>query len=353
MLFFAEYIWLDGASPTKMLRCKARVLKRNSASEVTIENFPQWNFDGSSTYQSPGHKSDLVLRPVSFVKDPTRPGENYLVMCEVFEQDGQVVPTNSRSVLRHWLDQGGAEHDVWLGFEQEYTFFQNGWPLGWPTDGFPKPQGPYFCGVGTDRVFGREIVEEHAQLCVDAGLMFFGINAEVMASQWEFQVGHRGFEGEIAHPLLVSDHLIFARFLLHKTAEKYGVVVNFDSKPMKGDWNGAGAHTNFSTKAMRDKTTGWAAIESFAEALREVHHEHIAVYGHGLEDRLTGLHETCDINTFKYGNSDRGASVRIPHSVAQERCGYIEDRRPGANCDPYLVAGKLVETLVKSQGGRG
>lgn len=350
MYHFAEYVWVDGASPTKMLRSKSRVLKNNAEREFTLSDFPEWGFDGSSTYQSPGHKSDLVLKPVSFVNDPTRPGKNYLVMCEVFEEEGLAVPSNTRSILRKWLEAGGHEHEIWIGIEQEYTFFQDKWPLGWPKDGFLKPQGPYFCSVGAGRAFGRQIVEEHADRCVNAGLLYFGLNAEVMPAQWEFQIGYRGFlDDPAANPLTVCDHLMIGRWLLEKTAEPYEVEISYDNKPMKGDWNGAGAHMNFSTRDMRDPKIGWASIEKYLGALKENHHDHIAVYGANLAERLTGLHETCDINTFRTGSCDRGASVRIPYSVAKNRYGYIEDRRPGANCDPYLVAAKMVETLVKSE----
>lgn len=348
MVAQAEYIWLDGAKPTKSLRSKTRILMFNKKAKIHITDFPEWTFDGSSTYQAPGDKSDLVLRPVNFVSDPLRGGENYLVMCEVYHRDGKPVASNTRALLREQLQEADRDLDPWIGFEQEYTLFADGRPLGWPIAGYPLPQGPYYCGVGADKSFGRALVEEHMNLCLDAGLLFFGINAEVMPSQWEFQIGHRGFANEKADPLTASDHLWLARWLIHRVAEHYGVVVSFDNKPVKGDWNGAGAHTNFSTKDMRDKKTGWSTIERFIEVLQSRHALHIAGYGHGLEERLTGKHETCDINTFRSGLSDRGASIRIPHGVAVDKCGYIEDRRPGANCDPYVVSALLIEAMTMS-----
>lgn len=349
MVAHAEYIWLDGAEPTKSLRSKTRILEFNKKTKTGINDFPEWTFDGSSTYQAPGDKSDLVLKPVNFVKDPIRGNGSYLVMCEVFHMDGHPVKSNTRANLRKVLAAKGAELDPWLGFEQEYTLFARGRPLGWPKSGFPEPQGPFYCSVGADRSFGRPIVEEHMKLCLEAGLLFFGINAEVMPAQWEFQIGHRGFLAEKADPLTASDHLWIARWLLLRVAENYGVVASFANKPVKGDWNGAGAHTNFSTKEMRDKKTGWVTIERLIDALKSRHKLHIDGYGHGLADRLTGHHETCDINTFRAGPSDRGASVRIPHEVTKNKCGYIEDRRPGANCDPYVVSALLIEALIQSQ----
>jgi glutamine synthetase len=350
MFSCAEYIWLDGAEPTKKLRSKTRILELKQNGNTSVSDFPEWSYDGSSTYQAPGDKSDLVLRPCSFVLDPIRGPGNYLVMCEVFHVDGNPVASNTRAPLRLMLESSNRDLDVWMGYEQEYTLFHEGRPLGWPKVGYPQPQGPYYCGVGADRVFGREIVEEHTKLCLDAGIHIFGTNAEVMPAQWEFQIGFRGVLDEKADPLICSDHLWLARWLLHRVAESFDVVANFDNKPVKGDWNGAGNHTNFSTAAMRDEKGGWEAIQKLVTVLETRHKKHIENYGHALNERLTGLHETCDINTFRSGPSDRGASIRIPLAVAKNRCGYIEDRRPGANCDPYVVASLLVEAALLAEG---
>ena len=339
----AEYIWIDGALPTRQLRSKARVV--NLGSNPKIEDFPEWSFDGSSTNQADGGDSDCILMPATFVKDPVRGEGNYLVMCEVNNPDGTPHESNSRAQLRAVLDAGAANDEPWVGFEQEYTLFQGRTPLGWPEQGFPGPQGPYYCGVGADEVFGREVAEDHAKLCIDAGLMYYGLNAEVMPGQWEFQIGYRGDDKESSDALRIADHTWIARWVLYRVAEEYGVTVSTDNKPIKGDWNGAGMHTNFSTKQTRDKKLGRDAIEAAVEALSKKHAEHIALYGYGLSDRLTGDHETCDINTFKSGDADRGSSIRIPKPVAIKGYGYFEDRRPGANSDPYLVAARICATV--------
>lgn len=344
MISRVEYIWLDGTKPTQQLRSKTRIIQITETNNINLDIFPKWGFDGSSTYQSEGHSSDLVLKPVNFCKDPIRGTNNYLVMCEVFDADDKPHATNGRSILRKIKEQVEAEYEPWIGFEQEYTLLSGRTPLGWPANGYPEPQGPFYCGVGTDKVYGREISEEHARLCVEAGLTIFGTNAEVMPSQWEFQIGYRGFKGENYNILEYSDHLWFARWLLIRVAEKYGVGVSFDNKPVKGDWNGAGCHTNFSTKQMRAEG-GYAAIEEAIEKLSKKHTEHIKIYGSGLNERLTGLHETCPIDSFKSGVSNRGASIRIPYHVKQDNCGYLEDRRPGANCCPYLVSARLLTTI--------
>jgi len=325
----AEYIWTDGAEPTAKLRSKTKIVPLG-------EKPPIWGFDGSSTNQAAGHQSDCVLKPVFVCPDPVRGGEHKLVMCEVLLTDMTPHPTNTRAPLAE-IAAKYASHDIWFGIEQEYTFFDGIKPLGWPDNGFPAPQFGYYCGVGADEVFGRDIVEDHMDACLRAGLKISGINAEVMPAQWEFQVGPAG-------PLETSDMLWVARWLLYRIAENYGVSATLSPKPVKGDWNGAGAHTNFSTREMRES---YDACVRAAEALKERHALHIANYGHGIEERLTGKHETCSYKEFKYGVSDRGASVRIPWQVAKDKKGYIEDRRPCANMDPYVVTRLITESVCK------
>jgi glutamine synthetase len=323
----AEYIWIDGAEPTNKLRSKTKIIAKG-------QEPPIWGFDGSSTNQAMGHDSDCVLKPVFVCPDPVRGGENKLVMCEVLLTDMTPHPTNTRAALAE-VAAKHATHEMWFGIEQEYTFFDGVKPLGWPDNGFPAPQFGYYCGVGSDEVFGRDIVEEHMDACMHAGLKIAGINAEVMPAQWEFQIGP-------AAPLEASDHMWVARWLLYRIAEDHGASATLNPKPVKGDWNGAGAHTNFSTKEMRNS---YDACVKAAEALREKHALHIANYGVGIEERLTGKHETCSYKEYRYGVSDRGASVRIPWQVAKEKKGYIEDRRPCANMDPYVVCRLITSTV--------
>lgn len=343
------YIWIDGTEPTQTLRSKMKIVPYNK-SELTVKDLPNWSFDGSSTNQAAGHDSDLTLMPVCMVNDPIAGTGNYLALCEVLNPDGTPHPTNKRAKLAELMKQAGEEYDPWIGFEQEYTLFQGQQPLGWPERGYPAPQGPFYCGVGADEVFGRYLVDEHAQACLDAGIMLYGINAEVMPGQWEFQIGYRGVDTESADPLTVSDHLWLARWLLYRLGENYDISARLHPKPVKGDWNGAGKHTNFSTRQTRDPQTGMDAINNALKALEMRHDEHIAVYGHGLELRLTGRHETAPMSKFIAGVGHRGASVRIPQPVAAKGYGYLEDRRPGANANPYEVAAALVETIcaVKS-----
>lgn len=330
----AEYIWVDGGKPTASLRSKTKILDY----EVRIlSDAPDWGFDGSSTMQAEGHNSDCALKPVFFVPDPIRGAPHVLVLCEVFEASGMAHPSNTRARLRT-LAETYKDLEPWFGIEQEYTLFKNERPLGFPKDGFPAPQGPYYCGVGAEKIFGRGLIEDHMGVCIRAGLQICGINAEVMPGQWEFQIGPLG-------SLAVSDHMMVARWLLERLGENYGIAVSFSPKPVLGDWNGAGAHVNFSTKAMR-APGGIEAVKEACEKLKLKHTEHIAVYGAGNDTRLTGKHETANINEFRYGVSDRGASIRIPMSTANNKSGYLEDRRPAANMDPYQVTARLIETVA-------
>jgi glutamine synthetase len=335
MTYLAEYIWIDGTEPTAKLRSKTKVLTDKPVSKAS--DLPIWGFDGSSTNQAPGSNSDCVLQPVFSCPDPIRGGDNILVLCEVLLTDMSPHKTNTRALLRPVAEKYAGQESL-FGIEQEYTFFAGSRPLGFPVAGFPAPQGGYYCGVGADEIFGRPVVEKHLENCVKAGLAISGINAEVMPGQWEFQVGPVG-------PLDVSDQLWVARWLLYRTAEDFNVSATLSPKPVMGDWNGAGAHTNFSTKAMRE---GYDPIITACEALSANPLEHVEVYGSGIEGRLTGLHETAPWNEFSYGVSDRGASVRIPWQVAQDKKGYIEDRRPNANCDPYEVTRMIVSTCCSA-----
>jgi glutamine synthetase len=313
-----------------LLRCKTKIMADGEEPGI-------WGFDGSSTNQAPGKASDCVLRPVLVTPDPIRGGANKLVMAEVLLTDFTPHPTNTRAACAAVAEKYADQEPI-FGIEQEYTFLQNGHPLGWPQGGFPGPQGPYYCGVGADEIYGRDIVEAHTTACMEAGLHISGTNAEVMMGQWEFQIGPVG-------PPLVGDEMYIARWLLYRIAEDFDVAVTIDPKPMPGDWNGAGAHTNFSTKAMRE---GYEPIITACEALGKNTEEHISNYGAGVERRLTGLHETAPWSEFNYGVSDRGASVRIPWQVAQDQKGYIEDRRPNSNMDPYTVTRLIVSTCCSA-----
>ena len=328
-----EYIWLDGYEPVANLRSKTTI--KEFAEAPTLEQLPMWNFDGSSTRQAEGKSSDCLLKPVALFPDATK--ENaFLVMCEVLMPDGTPHPSNSRATIPD-------DDDVWFGFEQEYFLYQDGRPLGFPENGYPAPQGPYYCGVGFSNVgsIAREIVDEHLELCLEAGINHEGINAEVAKGQWEFQIFGKGSRR-------AADEMWVARYLLLRLCESYGVDVEFHCKPLGKDldWNGSGMHANFSTKFMREQG-GKVYFERLMEAFDKYKNEHIAVYGPDNHLRLTGLHETQSIDKFNYGVANRGASIRVPHGFVNNGYkGYLEDRRPNSEGDPYKISGRIVQTIA-------
>lgn len=334
----ADFIWIDGQSPTAKVRSKPR-FSRGPFNEA---NIPEWGHDGSSTHQALTEHSDCNLKPERCIQNPLREDGNVLVLCEVMMPDGTPHPSNTRAHLRI-LAERFKKLEPWFGVEQEYTLFDlNGIrPLGWPNGhGYPAPQGRYYCGVGSDEVYGRKLADAHSDACLRAGIELFGTNAEVMPGQWEFQMMP-------LPPLDMCDQMWLARWLLYRLGEDFDITVKLHPKPMQaGDWNGAGAHTNFSTKEMREDG-GLEYITRACERLGEYHKMHMVdhVYGEDNALRLTGKHETCDINTFRFGIGDRGASVRIPARVSVDGKGYLEDRRPAANMDPYRVCSAILETV--------
>lgn len=325
-----EYIWLDGYLPEANLRSKTKIAKVEDINKVSLRDCPNWSFDGSSTRQAEGSSSDCLLKPCAIYPDTSR-HNGFLVMCEVFNADNTPHPSNARAIF-------DDDKEMWIAFEQEYFFVADGHPLGFPVGGFPPPQGKYYCSVGIDNNRGRDIVEEHLDACLDAGIDITGINAEVALGQWEFQCFAKGAKK-------ACDDLWISRYLLDRCCENYNVTVNYHPKPIPGDWNGSGMHANFSNKEIRE-VGGEKNIKAICEKFRDVHEEHIAVYGSSNDMRLTGLHETQSIDQFSYGVSDRGASIRIPLPTVENGWkGYLEDRRPASNADPYKITGRIIETL--------
>jgi len=329
-----EYIWLDGDVPTQGLRSKTQVRDNFGG---TLEECPMWSFDGSSTGQADGSKSDCLLKPVAIFPDPDRTN-GYLVMCEVLNSDGTPHTTNSRARI------DDDDEDFWFGFEQEYFLWDpdTNLPPGFPHAGYPRPQGPYYCSVGARNAYGRAIIDEHLDQCLAAGINVEGINAEVAAGQWEFQVFAKGADN-------AGDQTWVARYLLERTAEKYGLAIEWHPKPLGDtDWNGSGMHANFSNGVMREsgKEEIFTKIcEGFGKNIQR----HISVYGAHNDQRLTGKHETQSIDTFSYGVSDRGASIRIPIGTVEDGWkGRLEDRRPASNACPYAVAAAIVKTTKEA-----
>lgn len=350
--FKFEYLWLDGYEPTATLRSKTKIIKFPKYKLEKIDNvlslIPDWNFDGSSTEQAEGDYSEIILKPVRVYRDPSRINA-FLVLSECFNPDGTPHESNTRAKLTELFSTRMNETtDYWFGFEQEYVLMDYGKPLGFPIDGVPAPQGPYYCSVGYQKSLsysainsfsvGREISEKHLDMCLEAGIGITGVNAEVMPGQWEFQC--------FGKSLKAADDLIVARYMLYRLTEIYNVRLELHPKPVvEGDWNGSGMHTNFSWKYLRD-VGGQDYVEKILKLFKKYHKEHLAEYGAYNILRLTGKHETASFEEFIYGVGDRGASIRIPVTVAQnDYKGYLEDRRVSSNADPYKVMKRIITTV--------
>ena len=329
-----EYIWLDGYYPTQNMRSKTKLIDDFSGK---LEDVPVWSFDGSSTRQAEGNSSDCLLKPVAIFNDPARI-DGYLIMTEVMNPDGSPHESNARATI------DDDDNDFWFGFEQEYFIMDKDTqlPLGFPVGGYPGPQGLYYCSVGGRNTHGRDFVEEHANLCLEAGINFEGINQEVASGQWEFQLFAKGAKK-------AGDEIWVARYLLDRLTEDFGYYIEYHPKPIKGDWNGSGMHANFSNSLLR--TCGSKEVyEKVCQAFEPVVKDHIAVYGEYNDQRLTGLHETASINEFSYGVSDRGASIRIPIITVENGWkGWLEDRRPASNGDPYKIAARIIKTVKSAK----
>ena len=326
-----EYVWLDGYKPEPNLRSKVKIVEYNTVRYAFLDgNFPMWNFDGSSTNQAETGNSDLILKPVRhYMKDMS---STVYVLCEVLNPDGTTHESNKRSSI------GEGFEDLWFGFEQEYFIYdrKNKCVLGHDENNL-KPQGKYYCGVGK-YVVGRDFVEEHTNICLNYGIDITGTNAEVALGQWEYQVFSQG-------KLKGGDDLWMTRYFLYKISEKYGYGIELHPKPIKyGEWNGSGLHTNLSTDIMRLDGNEEYFMALF-NAFESRHEDHIKVYGSNNNLRLTGEYETQAIDKFSWGVSDRGASIRVPKDTAKEWKGYIEDRRPGSNADPYKIIREIVKSL--------
>jgi len=328
-----EYIWLDGNEPTQKMRSKTKFIDDFSGK---LEDTPIWAFDGSSTNQAPGGSSDLLLKPVRVFLDPVK-DDGYLIIAEVLNPDKTPHSTNGRATIHD------DDNDFWFGFEQEYVLWDLDYhtPFGFPAPGyFPPPQGPFYCSVGAEYNIGRDLIEEHVDQCIKAGINIEGINAEVMKGQWEYQIFAKGAKE-------AGDQLWAARYLLERIGEKHNIRINLDPKPVPGDWNGSGMHCNFSNSTLRtcgSKETYDKICEAFGT--QDAIQRHIDVYGEDNHLRLTGKHETQSIDKFNYGVSDRGASIRIPIGTVESGYkGWLEDRRPASNADPYKVAAVIIDTV--------
>ena len=337
-----EYIWLDSVNE---FRSKTRVLSSVVEFNFDFTRVPIWNYDGSSTGQAEGTDSEIFLIPVAMFRDPFRQSDipAYLVWCDMLDKNKKPLLNYYRHVALG-IFEANKHLEPWFGLEQEYFIInpQTNLPLGFEQNKNPDPQGKYYCSVGMGRALGRDVPEIHLEYCLYAGIKICGINAEVAPGQWEYQIGP-------CVGIDAGDHLWVSRYILNRVAELNGLNISYHPKPLgpNADWNGSGCHTNFSTNLMREPN-GIVHINTAITRLSKNHVFHMSSYGNDNKMRMSGIHETSSYDLFTVGRANRGASVRIPNMVLEEGCGYFEDRRPAANCDPYLVTCLILETTTNT-----
>ena len=361
MNFAVEYVWLGGydknytfTQPRYIkpytIRSKTRILTAEKTS-LNLEDIPVWNYDGSSTNQAKTDKSEVFICPRKLFNNPFNSDmASYLVLCDTYVDLECTKPhkTNTRAKANEIFNMK-KEEEPWFGIEQEFFLMSvhDGLPIGFDQ---LIPQGQFYCSVGSKNAFGREVIERIVKCAFDAGIKLSGWNAEVAPGQWEIQVG-------ILTGIDAADHLWMLRYIMERVTEDTAYYIELHPKPivikhepvtleweLPDEWNGSGAHTNFSTKSMRN-AGGIGAINQAIEKLATNHKKHIMSYGIGNELRLTGRCETSSMDKFSFGIADRKASVRIPTETIHNNCGYIEDRRPSSLMDPYLVTSLLFSTI--------
>lgn len=324
-----EYVWLDGKNS---IRSKTKIIRYDEG-VPNLSDIPDWNYDGSSTYQAFTEVSEIILYPIQIYPNPfVRNGKGYIVLCKTSDPECSV--TKAQEIFNNNNDK------PLFGLEQEFFIIdtRTGNPLGWPINGEPKAQGDYYCSVGSNVAYGRDYLDECMERLLDIGINITGMNYEVAPGQAEFQVCDYGIEA--------SNGLIILRYVLARVGERYKYAINYNPKPIEGNWNGSGCHVNFSTTPMREEG-GIDIIYECMEKLSLSHSDDIKLYGIGNEKRLTGIHETSSMESFSYGVANRAASVRIPTQTLNDGYGYFEDRRPGANIDPYVVTSNLYKICTK------
>jgi glutamine synthetase len=328
MPYLAEYIWLDVRDK---FRSKIRVINDD-------EEISNWNYDGSSTGQASIDSSEIILKPCKVFNNPLLKNSK-LVVCSTYTINGEPLQNNHRHLAEQIFNKK-LEEEAWFGLEQEYYMIDKHTEkiIGFKQEiGISSSRiGKYYCNPIYQDKITTKIAESHLTVCLEAGIKVSGINAEVSPSQWEFQIGP-------CVNINAGDDIFAARYLLEKIAANYDILISYHPK-LNPILSGSGMHTNFSTKKMRE-ANGIEEIYRCIENLKKNHIQDMEKYGKYNNLRLTGSHETANINTFTYGIGSRDTSIRIGYETYRNKCGYFEDRRPAANADPYLVTSTIFSVI--------
>lgn len=323
-----EYVWLDG--PVLHSKIKATIDATPPEWFAVVDDTqPPSQMTKNTPQKHNLPYSDCFLVPVQTYNNPTSP--DHLVLCQVQNHDHLPHASNTREAAARIVTD-----EWWFGFEQEYYLTDLDGRLLGQQHGNGKIGDEHYCGVGADNVVGREIADAHLFACLKAGIEITGTNAEDGMGQWEYQCFGKGIKA--------ADDLWVSRFLLRKIAEQYRICVNYNPMP-KRNWYGSGMHTNFSNAKMRT-TGGQALFDKLCHQLEIHHSEAMLCYGSDNQLRFTGQHKSPDLSHFSHGIDDRCACIRIPlYTLDRGWKGYMEDRRPASNADPYRVIHHILSAI--------
>lgn len=317
------YVWLD----------KFNILRSKTKRVEQVNQIPIWNFDGSSTSQMDYStmNTEVLLQPIRVYIDGfnERNNENYLVLCDTYNinKDGIITPTvdNYRYGAINIFNETNLNPK--FGFEQEFYLIdnENHEKLSSLTNISNKDNN--YCRTTTKYTY---IMNEFYNLCLSCKIGIVGWNAEVAPFQFEYQIFGNGIDA--------CDDLVMSRYVLERYMIDNNYEIKYDPK-LYENLSGSGCHINYSDVRSKEY------MDKYIKALGETHNDLMKVYGENNNKRLTGLHETSSYSVFTYGVGDRYKSVRIPNSTALGLTNYFEDRRPGANINPYMACGALVKVL--------
>ena len=338
-VYFAEYVWLDSENN---FRSKTRIISNKKENRFNLTCYPHWNYDGSSTGQATLDNSEVILEPYMIYPDVFRDFNiDVIIFCMSYKKNGDEINYLSS---RYNALQFFNEHSDLLplyGLEQEFYMIDTNTnePFNYKPTSVDK--NTYYCGVGAGNVskLVRTFMNQVMLMCCKADIILTGMNMEVSPGQGEFQVCNMGIKA--------CDDLMFLRYVLVRLGEDYNISIDFSPKiKLNNKLNGSGCHINFSTKQMRDEN-GYSFIEKALDKLNlQDKEEHLKYYGKNNTERLTGNNDTSKYDEFTVGKGNRGCSIRIPVNTIIENKGYFEDRRPGANIDPYIACSFLLRSIL-------
>jgi hypothetical protein len=194
----ADYIWLDGEGGIHVKK-KAIYMVAEAGGLDVVPILDPWV---ATVYLGDGKHDRLFLNPCHYIPDPLRGEGNFIVLCEAKTIKDDAHPTNTRAMLRSYIEDRKDPHGTWWGFRQSYRFAA-------------KPRGEHFIAG-----------ERHLCACMDAGLLLHSGQVDAPNGKWNFKLGPRSFPDVLdpghATAAVMGDFLIFGRYLLEKIARENG-----------------------------------------------------------------------------------------------------------------------------------